>query len=176
MGLWRSAVGGLEQKVMAPMSRAEPAPNSQPIRPCPVCGSALHDVLYQQRFEHFAEGSIMDAYDVVACRICGMCFATGLPDQKRFAQYYADSSKYDLTAQGAQLSARDVDRFADQARFVAANVADRTFPLLDVGTATGGFFLPSETRASSGHWASILHPMPSAWLETRLASTWRSAD
>ena len=134
-------MGRLDQEVMAPMPRAEPAPNGQPIRPCPVCGSALHDVLFQQRFEHFAEGSITDAYDVVVCRICGMCFATGLPNPPRFAQYYADSSKYDLTAEGAQLSARDVDRFADQARFVAANVANRTLPLLDVGTATGGFLL-----------------------------------
>jgi 2-polyprenyl-3-methyl-5-hydroxy-6-metoxy-1,4-benzoquinol methylase len=126
---------------MEPTPGTEPAPSAQPIRPCPVCGSVLHEVLYQQRFEHFAQGSITDAYDVVACRMCGMCFATGLPDEQRFAQYYADSSKYDLTAEGAQLSARDVDRFADQARFVAANVADRTLPLLDVGTATGGFLL-----------------------------------
>jgi SAM-dependent methyltransferase len=134
-------VGGLDEEVMDTSSKAEPVPNGQPIRPCPVCGSAPHDVLYQQRFEHFAEGSITDAYDVVVCHICGMCFATGLPDQQRFAQYYADSSKYDLTAEGAQLTARDVDRYADQARFVAANVADWTLPLLDVGTATGGFLV-----------------------------------
>ena len=140
MGLRRSALGGLDAEVTEPTS-TKPAPNGQPIRPCPVCGSALHDVLYQQRFEHFAEGSITDAYDVVVCRICGMCFATGLPDQRRFAQYYADSSKYDLTADGAQLSARDVDRYADQAAFVAATVVDRTLPVLDVGTATGGFLL-----------------------------------
>ena len=124
---------------MMDSSLATPALGGRPIRPCPVCGSVVHDVLYQQRFEHFAAGSITDAYDVVACRACGTCFATGLPDQERFAQYYADSSKYDLTADGAHLSARDVDRYADQARFVAANVADRTLPLLDVGTATGGF-------------------------------------
>jgi SAM-dependent methyltransferase len=106
-----------------------------------VCGSVLHDVLYQQRFEHFAAGSITDAYDVVACSTCGMCFATGLPDQQRFAQYYADSSKYDLTADGAQLSAQDTERYSDQAEFVAARVVDRTVPVLDVGTATGGFLL-----------------------------------
>ncbi len=116
-------------------------PSGQRVRPCPVCGSVSQDLLYQQRFEHFAAGSITDAYDVVACRTCGMCFASGLPDQQRFAQYYADSSKYDLTAEGAQLSTRDVDRYADQARFVATNVADRTLPVLDVGTATGGFLL-----------------------------------
>jgi len=121
--------------------RAASALGGKSIRPCPVCGGVLHDVLYEQRFEHFVAGSITDTYDVVACRACGTCFATGLPDQQRFARYYADSSKYDLTAEGAQLSARDVDRYADQARFVAANVADRTLPVLDVGTATGGFLV-----------------------------------
>ena len=70
-----------------------------------------------------------------------MCFASGLPDQGRFAQYYADSSKYDLGAEGAQLSVREVDRFSDLAGFVAAHVVDRTVPVLDVGTATGGFLV-----------------------------------
>jgi len=115
-------------------------PDSAPsVRPCPVCGSSSCDLLYRQRFESFARGSIGDGYDVVACNGCGMCFATGLPDQQRFAQYYADSSKYDLTGEGARLSARDLQRYADQATFVAAHVVDRTVPVLDVGTATGGF-------------------------------------
>lgn len=109
------------------------------VRPCPVCGSSPGELLYRQRFESFAPGSIGDGYDVVACNGCGMCFATGLPDQQRFSQYYADSSKYDLSAEGARLSARDLHRYADQAAFVAAHVADRTVPVLDVGTATGGF-------------------------------------
>ncbi len=121
--------------------QAKSARVEQPSRRCPVCGSALHDVLYEQRFEHFAAGSITDAYDVVVCRTCGMCFATGLPDQKRFARYYADSSKYDLAGEGAQVSAQDLQRYADQAEFVAAHVVDRTVPVLDVGTATGGFLL-----------------------------------
>lgn len=113
-----------------------PAPTS---RPCPVCGSPSSDLLYPQRFASFAAGSIGDGYDVVACTGCGMCFATGLPDAPRFAQYYADSSKYDLSGEGARLSAKDVQRYADQAGFVAAHVVDRAAPALDVGTATGGF-------------------------------------
>jgi 2-polyprenyl-3-methyl-5-hydroxy-6-metoxy-1,4-benzoquinol methylase len=115
-------------------------PDSAPSsRPCPVCGSSSCELLYRQRFESFVRGSIGNGYDVVACNGCGMCFATGLPDQQRFAQYYADSSKYDLSAEGAQLSARDLQRYADQAEFVAAHVVDRTVPVLDVGTATGAF-------------------------------------
>jgi len=102
-----------------------------------VCGSVLHDALYEQRFEDFAAGSITDAYDVVACRVCGMCFASGLPDKARFSEYYDQSSKYDLSAVGAEVSTFDAKRYMDEARFIAAHVADRTGPILDIGTATG---------------------------------------
>ena len=108
-------------------------------RPCPVCGQLEIELLYPQRFAPFAPGSIGDGYDVVACTGCGMCFATGLPDEQRFARYYADSSKYDLSASGSGLLATDIQRYADQAEFVAAHVTDRSMPVLDVGTATGGF-------------------------------------
>lgn len=121
--------------------RAAPALDEKPIRPCPVCGSVVHDVLYEQRFEHFAAGSITDAYDVVACRICGMCFASGLPDHGRFGDYYEQSSKYDLSADGAELSPFDAGRYADEARFLAAHIVDRHGPFLDIGTATGAFLV-----------------------------------
>lgn len=120
------------------MAGRAPIP-SESARPCPVCGSSTVERLYPQRFASFAAGSIGDGYDVVACGECGMCFAAGLPEPGRFAQYYADSSKYDLGADGAQLSDRDVQRYADQAGFVAAQVVDRGWPILDVGTAAGGF-------------------------------------
>jgi 2-polyprenyl-3-methyl-5-hydroxy-6-metoxy-1,4-benzoquinol methylase len=122
-------------------SKTEPAPSGQPTRPCPVCGSVEHEVLYKQRFEHFAAGSITDAYDIVACSTCGMCFASGLPDQTRFSEYYVQSSKYDLGAAGAEFSSFDADRFSDEARFISANAADRTGPVLDIGTATGGLLV-----------------------------------
>jgi SAM-dependent methyltransferase len=123
----------------APQAKATSAAES--IRPCPVCGSVLHDILYEQRFEEFAAGSITDAYDVVACRRCGMCFASGLPDQGRFSEYYGQSSKYDLSAEGAEVSTFEAKRYEDEARFIAAHVADRSGPVLDIGTATGDLLL-----------------------------------
>lgn len=120
---------------------AEVARSSPRARPCPVCSSLSNDLLYSQRFASFAAGSIGDGYDVVACASCGMCFATGLPAPERFSRYYADSSKYDLGADGGQLSTQDVQRYADQAAFVAAHVDDLGAPALDVGTATGGFLV-----------------------------------
>jgi 2-polyprenyl-3-methyl-5-hydroxy-6-metoxy-1,4-benzoquinol methylase len=131
----------LDRAVTFSASVAKPVRGGQPVRPCPGCGGVVHDVLYQQRFGHFAAGSITDGYDVVACRTCGMCFASGLPDQTRFSEYYDQSSKYDLGAAGAELSSFDAERFADEARFIAANVGDRTGPVLDIGTATGGLLV-----------------------------------
>lgn len=106
-----------------------------------MCGSGLHDLLYQQRFEEFAAGSITDAYDVVACRTCGMCFASGLPDPARFAEYYARSSKYDMSAVDADVSSFDSKRYEAEAQFLAAHVDDRASPVLDVGTATGSLLV-----------------------------------
>ena len=141
MGLGQGALGDLGQQVTDSSLKTEPASSGQPIRPCPVCGSVLHEVLYQQRFEQFAAGSITDVYDVVACHTCGMCFASGLPDQTRFSEYYDQSSKYDQGAAGAELSSFDAERFAHEARFIADNVGDRTGRVLDIGTATGGFLV-----------------------------------
>ena len=134
-------MGCMGQGVTEPPVRAVDAAMARPVRPCPVCASTEHDLLYQQRFEDFAAGSITDAYDVVACRMCGMCFASGLPDEARFSEYYDQSSKYDLSAEGAELSAFDAQRFGLEARFMAEHVADRTASILDVGTATGGFLV-----------------------------------
>jgi SAM-dependent methyltransferase len=124
-------------EITDPASPAAAPSDERPTRPCPVCGSVLQDVLYEQRFEAFAAGSITDAYDVVACRSCGMCFASGLPDEARFSEYYGQSSKYDLSAEGAQVSTFDARRYEAEARFIAAHVVDRMGPVLDVGTATG---------------------------------------
>jgi SAM-dependent methyltransferase len=128
----------------AAATRAEGAPANA--RPCPVCASTDQTVLYRQRFEDFAAGSITDAYDVVACVACGMCFASGLPDGARFAAYYGQSSKYDMSAEGAQISALELERFQDEAGFIADHVTDRAGPVLDIGTATGDLLLALRDR------------------------------
>jgi SAM-dependent methyltransferase len=107
------------------------------VRACPVCSSVRHTVLYRQRFEAFTAGSITNAYDVVACDDCGMCYASGLPSEDRFSEYYGQSSKYDLSGAGAELSQFDSERCRDEAAFIATNVGNRETPILDVGAATG---------------------------------------
>jgi SAM-dependent methyltransferase len=70
-----------------------------------------------------------------------MCFASGLPGNGRFAEYYEQSSKYDQSAADAEISSFDAERFADEAQFIATNTADRTGRVLDVGTATGALLV-----------------------------------
>ena len=110
-----------------------------PKRACPVCGSEEQDLIFGQRFERFTSGSIGDGYDVVACGACGACFASRLPSRARFDEYYGAASKYDLGATDGQLCAHDAARFESLAEWVSAHVTDRAQPVLDVGTATGGF-------------------------------------
>jgi hypothetical protein len=57
MGLRQGALGGVGQQVMDSSPKTKHAPRGQATRPCPVCGSVPHEVLYQQRFEQFAAGS-----------------------------------------------------------------------------------------------------------------------
>lgn len=113
--------------------------DASPRRGCPVCGSEEQDLVYGQRFEHFTSGSIGDGYDVVACGACGACFASRLPGQARFDEYYEAASKYDLGVTDGQLCGHDAARFESLADWVTGQVADRSRPVLDVGTATGGF-------------------------------------
>ena len=110
-----------------------------PTRACPVCGSEEQDLIYRQSFERFASGSIGDGYDVVACGGCGACFASRLPGQARFDEYYEAASKYDLGVTDGQICGHDAARFESLADWVTGQVADRSRPVLDVGTATGGF-------------------------------------
>ena len=139
------------------------------VRPCPVCGSVAHEVLFEQRFEVFAAGSITDVYDVVACRSCGMCFASGLPDARRFAEYFEQSSKYDLSVDGAEVSLFDAERYRDEADFIAANITDRSVPVLDIGTATGDLLVAlRDLGFSSVHG---VEPSPEAARKAQLVRT-----
>jgi SAM-dependent methyltransferase len=134
-------MGRVGEGVTQTTSQGQPGRSVDARRPCPICRSSDGTVLYKQRFEEFTAGSITDAYDVVACSECGMCFASGLPGDARISEYYGQSSKYDLSAEDAEVSSYDVKRHQDSAAFIATHVADRQGPILDIGTATGAFLL-----------------------------------
>jgi len=94
-------------------------------------------MLFRQTFEGLSGRSLLDAYDVVCCRVCGMGFADGLPQPEEFERYYARMSKYEHQPTGGRPSAPDEARCRSIAERVGALIPDRRTPILDVGCSTG---------------------------------------
>ena len=65
-------------------------------RSCEACGSESQRVLFTQRFAAAEACALLRGYEVVVCGGCGFCFASRLPTQAAFDDYYQRRSKYDL--------------------------------------------------------------------------------
>jgi SAM-dependent methyltransferase len=83
-------------------------------------------------------GSLLEGYDVVSCRDCGFCFASGIPEQEKFDWYYQEMSKYENARQGGRQSAYDAKRLTTIAEQVAEWCPDRQARVLEIGCGTGG--------------------------------------
>lgn len=108
-----------------------------PSRLCPSCGGRRRSRIYRQEFEASRGTAVLDGYDVVACRRCGLCFADRIPSQRELDRYYEKLSKYehrDLAGAVPELLQPVYRYYADVAsRFLR----DRSRPILEIGCATG---------------------------------------
>ena len=110
--------------------------SSCPERPCPICAAGKREILFAQRFEALAGVSLMEGYDVVVCRVCGLVFADRIPSEGKFERYYADASKYEFSHRGGQQHDAEVRRLRVLASWIAERVP-ASARLLDAGCATG---------------------------------------
>jgi 2-polyprenyl-3-methyl-5-hydroxy-6-metoxy-1,4-benzoquinol methylase len=99
-------------------------------RNCPICQCASKKVLYTQKFGSKAI-SLMDNYDVVACKDCGFVFADNIPSQKEFDNYYATMSKYEIDYTNQKHNKKIFD-------FISAYLLNENAHILDIGCSTGG--------------------------------------
>jgi 2-polyprenyl-3-methyl-5-hydroxy-6-metoxy-1,4-benzoquinol methylase len=106
-------------------------------RPCPCCGGADREALFEQRFARIEGVSILEGYTVVACNACGMTFADGVPGQAAFDRYYREASKYTYGQRGGAESPADGARLAISAATIARLAPDRDAKVVDVGCASG---------------------------------------
>ena len=111
-----------------------------PERPCPICAAGKREILFTQRFEALAGVSLMEGYEVVVCRVCGLVFADRIPPEHAFERYYADASKYEFSHRGGQQHDAEVRRLRALASWIAERVP-ASARLLDAGCATGELFV-----------------------------------
>ena len=62
---------------------------------CSVCGHAHVKLLFPQRFAWIEGASFLSGYDVVSCELCGFVYATNIPGQIAFDEYYYHANKYE---------------------------------------------------------------------------------
>jgi SAM-dependent methyltransferase len=108
-----------------------------PPRDCPVCGSAVRHVFFQQKFEAVDHATPVTGYDVVVCQGCGGSYADRIPDQPAFDRYYRDMSKYEYAQRGGAESEYDRRRLALIADIIAPHLESPDVRILDVGCASG---------------------------------------
>jgi 2-polyprenyl-3-methyl-5-hydroxy-6-metoxy-1,4-benzoquinol methylase len=105
-------------------------------RRCPVC-AASGRVKFIHR-QHFVQSPLVDFYDVVACRICGMVFADRIPRQADLDRYYERLSKYAALHGGSGESEYDLRRYNRIASELNVVLEDKSGAILEVGCSTGG--------------------------------------
>ena len=117
------------------------------IRPCPVCRSIESNLLYRQSFEQLSQARLLDGYDVVACLDCGAAFASGIPEQEVFDQYYRDLSKYDDRDRPTEEARKIEPRFHSIADLLTRFIPDFDSRVLEIGSASGGLLRALRERA-----------------------------
>lgn len=106
-------------------------------RACPICSDSDKIRLFKQKFSD-KNIFLMDGYDVVVCKKCGLAFADGIPSQANFDEYYAVMSKYEFSYQGGRVSDEYVDYFTKIFNFLSPRLPDKSVKILDIGCSTGG--------------------------------------
>jgi hypothetical protein len=63
-------------------------------RKCPVCNSTSNTPIWHNMLAPIS--GIQLSNTITACDQCGFLFADGIPDEKTYAEYYTNLSKYDV--------------------------------------------------------------------------------
>jgi 2-polyprenyl-3-methyl-5-hydroxy-6-metoxy-1,4-benzoquinol methylase len=101
-------------------------------RECPVCGSMDFSLMFTQEFAKIEGISFLGGYDVCSCKRCGMAYASNVPEQAAFDEYYINANKYehdieqpDVITGRYEYIVQEILRFA----------SDKTAPIADIGCA-----------------------------------------
>lgn len=106
-------------------------------RPCPICSCSEKTSLYSQDFNN-RDLSLIENYDVVACKNCGFTYADNVPSQADSNNYYAEMSKYEFNYKDGIASKDHTDHYKKVVNFLIPHINDNNAKILDIGCSTGG--------------------------------------
>lgn len=106
-------------------------------RKCPICNNNEKRLLFKQNFSSISNSTLMNDYDVVACKKCGFCFADQIPAQERFDIYYRELSKYEGNSQEVKENRYDVERFNQMVSYIGPFLDNYQTRVVEIGCATG---------------------------------------
>jgi hypothetical protein len=97
-------------------------------RKCPVCNSTSNTPIWHNMLAPIS--GIQLSNTITACDQCGFLFADGIPDEKTYAEYYTNLSKYDVV--GVDVNPIDNLRVEAGAKLVN-QFADKSAKVVDIG-------------------------------------------
>jgi 2-polyprenyl-3-methyl-5-hydroxy-6-metoxy-1,4-benzoquinol methylase len=121
------------------------------VRDCPICFSSDKIFLYKQCFNNKII-SLMDHYNVVACKCCGFVYADNIPSQDEFSKYYAEMSKYEFTHKEGFVANDHINYFNKVVNFLSPYIDNKNISILDIGCSTGALLNIFKSRGYCNLW------------------------
>jgi len=101
-------------------------------RECPVCGGMETRLMFTQEFAKIEGIIFLDGYDVVSCNKCNFVYASNIPEQAAFDEYYIKANKYEHEIEQSDTI---TGRYEHIIRKIVHFEHDKTAPIVDIGCA-----------------------------------------
>jgi len=101
-------------------------------RECPVCGSMDVKLMFTQEFAKIEGISFLNGYDVVACCKCSFMYASNIPEQAAFDEYYINANKYEYEIEQSDTITGKYEHIIQE---IVHFEHDKTAPIVDIGCA-----------------------------------------
>jgi 2-polyprenyl-3-methyl-5-hydroxy-6-metoxy-1,4-benzoquinol methylase len=112
--------------------KVPPPPPPFPKRECPVCGNTEVNLMFAQGFAKIEGISFLGGYDVVSCKKCSFVYASNIPEQSAFDEYYINANKYEHEIEQPDIITGKYEHIVQE---IVDFEHDKTAPIVDIGCA-----------------------------------------
>jgi len=101
-------------------------------RKCPVCGNTEVKLMFTQEFAKIEGISFLSGYDVISCKKCNFVYASNIPEQAVFDEYYINANKYEHEIEQSDTITGKYEHIIKEIVHFEQN---KTTPIVDIGCA-----------------------------------------